>query len=542
MLWLRVIHDRQGARPWPLAPSIARAMADVLLASGFASRSANERFTCAADNDGICPQRCVLAERLAVDPLLTLWCVGMAAIGPQRRVLHTADDVVHWFAAHALENLHGTIWFVGNSTAAGKAGDELPSAGRVVARAAALAHLSATVARARDDRATKSRRVSRLPELATHAARLWIGIAWHERLFDDARSWREATLRVPPSSSLARLSEHLGVPQADPLPDGWPDACGCVQQAWDRLAAANWVVADDDVAATAAVIHGERLGREWTASTEAIDGSTAADSLYELVARLRRLTALETRFEATVEQAKLTAMAEFAAGAGHEINNPLAVVSGRAQLLLAGERDPQRRRELALIGAQAMRIHEMIADLLLFARPHQPVLAECDLSVLVAQVLEPLRAEALEGDVQLVLHAPSSPAEVHADATQISVAIAALVRNALEALVGGGRIEVSVGWHGPLAGREAEIVVADNGPGISDEARRHLFDPYYSGRAAGRGLGLGLSKCWRIMNGHGGRIEVTSARGAGACFRLLLPAAPSGAAAANYHAVSSSDA
>src|SRR5690606_20308915 len=75
---------------------------------------------------------------------------------------------------------------------------------------------------------------------------------------------------------------------------------------------------------------------------------------------------------ALLEREKLEALAEFAAGAGHEMNNPLAVIAGRAQLLLKDETDAQKRRELAVIHAQAMRVHEMIADLMLFARPPQP--------------------------------------------------------------------------------------------------------------------------------------------------------------------------
>ena len=88
--------------------------------------------------------------------------------------------------------------------------------------------------------------------------------------------------------------------------------------------------------------------------------------------RLARLARLEADFDRAVESEKLEALVEFAAGAGHEINNPLTVISGRAQLLLRDETDPERRHALALIVAQAMRIHEMIADLMLFARPPRP--------------------------------------------------------------------------------------------------------------------------------------------------------------------------
>ena len=68
-----------------------------------------------------------------------------------------------------------------------------------------------------------------------------------------------------------------------------------------------------------------------------------------------------------------------------------------------------------------------------------------------------------------------------------------------------------------------QVTIRDNGPGIPVEARRHIFDPFYSGREAGRGLGFGLTKCWRIIRMHGGTVEVRSSPSGGAEFALLLP-------------------
>ena len=71
--------------------------------------------------------------------------------------------------------------------------------------------------------------------------------------------------------------------------------------------------------------------------------------------------------------------------------------------------------------------------------------------------------------------------------------------------------------------RSAEVIVRDDGPGISEAVRRHLFDPFFSGREAGRGLGFGLSKCWRIVTDHGGRVVVNNVEGGGAEFTIALP-------------------
>ncbi|MGC3972649.1 MAG: histidine kinase dimerization/phospho-acceptor domain-containing protein [Pirellulales bacterium] len=121
-----------------------------------------------------------------------------------------------------------------------------------------------------------------------------------------------------------------------------------------------------------------------------------------------------------LECAKLEALAEFAAGAGHEINNPLAVISGRAQMLLRDEKDPERRRELGIIRAQALRIHEMIADLMLFARPPLPQRAACDLSAIVDAAVAGMRAKAALLKIELRRCGEAAPCEAcagrHADA------------------------------------------------------------------------------------------------------------------------------
>jgi signal transduction histidine kinase len=238
-----------------------------------------------------------------------------------------------------------------------------------------------------------------------------------------------------------------------------------------------------------------------------------------LCARLARLEQLEGRFHDALEREKLEAMAELAAGAGHEINNPLAIIAGRAQLFLKDECDPERRREAAVIVAQVKRAHEMIADMRLFSRPPPPEPQPLDLAALVDSLLDALAPQAAERAISIVRAGHRGALIVEADPVQMNVAVHALVRNALEAIGRDGRIEV---------GLEADEVwavirVADNGPGITAEQRRHIFDPFYSARQAGRGLGMGLPKCWRIATGHGGRIEVESHFGRGAAFAIHIP-------------------
>ena len=234
---------------------------------------------------------------------------------------------------------------------------------------------------------------------------------------------------------------------------------------------------------------------------------------------------LSAEFERRLEQEKLAALKELAYGAGHEINNPLANIAARAQTLLRDEPDPERRRMLAAIHRQAMRAHEMIADLMLFAQPPALCVAEFDLRRIVGEVVDEQRDLAAEREIELVCEAGDAAISIRGDATQLAVAIGAVVTNAIEAVGASGHVEVAL--RAATQGDEtwAEVTVRDDGPGISPEVRRHLFDPFFSGREAGRGLGFGLSKCWRIVTEHGGRVVAFSDARGGAEFTISLPRA-----------------
>jgi len=262
-------------------------------------------------------------------------------------------------------------------------------------------------------------------------------------------------------------------------------------------------------------VEAEERARRWR---EEVPG--AARCLPRLAARLARLAALEHDFQETLQREKLDALAEFAAGAGHEINNPLTVIAGRAQLFLHEEKDPERRRALALINAQTMRIYEMIADLRLFARPPQPERKSLELVGLIDRVLEELSPRAAEQGIRMARCGDPGPVPLEADPAQLAVALKAVCTNALEAIGREGHVEGEL----RRADGRVEVRIRDDGPGLTPEERAHMFEPFYSARQAGRGLGLGLSKSWRIVTGHGGRLDVESQPGAGATFVITLPA------------------
>lgn len=230
------------------------------------------------------------------------------------------------------------------------------------------------------------------------------------------------------------------------------------------------------------------------------------------------------------------ALKELAYGASHEINNPLANISTRAQTLLKQETDPEKRRMLAAIHTQAMRAHEMIADLMFFARPPALSYTRFDLMELLQRIVAEMAPQGRLQNTELLLKSLSPATRenrqssatvaegkielpIEADMTQIPVAVRALIQNSLESLGSDGHIEVIAS----VAKDQITITVADDGPGIPPEVRKHIFEPFFSGREAGRGLGFGLGKCWRIITEHGGRIEVMPASPRGTIFKLLLP-------------------
>jgi signal transduction histidine kinase len=228
----------------------------------------------------------------------------------------------------------------------------------------------------------------------------------------------------------------------------------------------------------------------------------------------------QAEYSARLERDKLEALKELAYGASHEINNPLANIAARAQSLLEDETDPERRRKLISIHRQAMRAHEMIADLMLFARPPKLKLASCDVPQLVRRVVDEHAAVAAERDIVVECELAGGSC-VLADDTQLAIAIAALLTNALEAIGADGRVRVAVRSL-PDDPPRIVISVTDDGPGISDKVRAHMFDPFFSGREAGRGLGFGLSKCWRIVTEHGGQVAAHNSGRRGAEFSIIL--------------------
>ena len=266
-----------------------------------------------------------------------------------------------------------------------------------------------------------------------------------------------------------------------------------------------------------------RLSRRWSGTrgsklpvTELVElGKAALESSASYGDRLQR--------------DKLASMKQLAYGASHEINNPLANIASRAQTMLTVETNQEKKYKLGVIYEQAMRAHEMISDMMLFAHPPGARLETTSIRLMMARVVEELGsllARLPDAVFRVIISAGVDRAQL--DATQIAVAIKSLVRNSVESLEAAGlqQPEIEIRIHRSDPGI-IQFTVSDNGAKIRSDIVEHLFDPFFSGREAGRGLGFGLSKVWAIAEMHGGIIEYSAEREAGPQFILSVPLDPS---------------
>jgi len=177
---------------------------------------------------------------------------------------------------------------------------------------------------------------------------------------------------------------------------------------------------------------------------------------------------------------------------------------------------------VASISSEVDRLTEITETYLRFARLPQPKLEREDVGSLVASVAEFARAELAQAHIELHLDLPAEPLEVPVDENQLRQALLNLIRNAREAMAEGGRLRIGVRRE---VDDTATITVTDSGPGIAAENLPKIFDPFFSTKAKGTGLGLALVQ--QIAVEHGGRVDVSSndvsSEGQGTTFRLVLP-------------------
>lgn len=243
-------------------------------------------------------------------------------------------------------------------------------------------------------------------------------------------------------------------------------------------------------------------------------------------------------FEGMKERDRLAALGEMAAGLAHEIRNPLGAIKGAAQFLEPGDPEGEDGEFLQVIVEEVDRLNGVVTQFLDYARPIKPNLQPTDVNDVVERTLLLLRTT-LPPNVQVESDLDPNMPRAASDAEPLKQVLFNLVQNAVQAMEAGGTITVSThappddagGFH--LTSRGAEFVelrIRDDGPGIPEEQREHIFVPFYTTKEKGTGLGLAISQ--RIIRSQGGTITLQARQGEQTEFLIRLPAVQERAEAA----------
>ncbi len=249
----------------------------------------------------------------------------------------------------------------------------------------------------------------------------------------------------------------------------------------------------------------------------------------ELSEQLTGASGVLAETEQALSDAKaLGAVSEMAAGAAHEMNSALAVISGRAQLMGEKSQNDAERKVWTVITDQAQRISDTITDLMEFASPPAPNPKQLDVRELLQSAVNMFtnsdhpQAKSVHVDIETVESLPP----IWADGEQISSAICELITNAVTAA--GAKRSIRLAAETNQLARTVLLTVADSGPGMDERTLNRAFAPFFSLQTAGRRRGLGLSRIKRSLENNGGRVWIRSEVGKGTTVFLELPFAADG--------------
>jgi signal transduction histidine kinase len=251
----------------------------------------------------------------------------------------------------------------------------------------------------------------------------------------------------------------------------------------------------------------------------------AAIALDNASFREKEKSMLQTMFH----QKRLAMIGQMAASIAHEIRNPLVAVKGLGQLVEQSFNEGDSRiQHMKILNTEVNRLQNVVSELVRFARPTDLNRSEIDLNRCIQDALDLYHEEFKNRGVDVLFNPGTSPVSAFADPEKIKQVIINLIQNALEAMANGGvlsletRVQRSSGFEN-LYASQAEIVVRDSGPGIPAEMREKIFEPFFSGKKSGTGLGLATARS--IVEEHGGEITATDSAEGGAAFLIRLPVA-----------------
>ncbi len=297
-----------------------------------------------------------------------------------------------------------------------------------------------------------------------------------------------------------------------------------------------WICLEADGACIGGVVWGaavgesQRLGNQvqeltaltsgWSLALRTAQIREEARNLSEQLAEANRQ--LQNAQNQILRSRTLITVGEMAAGAAHEMNNPLAVISGRSQLMASQLSDPKQKAMAHLIYEQSHRLSQIITELMDFAKPVPPKPAESDLAEIVQRALHEAKAHSENTDRRIEVTFMDVPPVV-VDPEQVTAALVEVIDNSLQATEP-AKGEIAI--HGAFDPYSQKVVltIADNGCGMDETTLRRAFDPFFSSKAAGRRRGLGLAKALRWIESSGGSIHLESRPNQGTRAIVLLPA------------------
>lgn len=268
------------------------------------------------------------------------------------------------------------------------------------------------------------------------------------------------------------------------------------------------------------VLGGKRSGEEYTTDDIGIFSALANQALLA-IENAMYFEGMRKNEEYMIQSEKLASLGQLASGMAHEIHNPLTIISGEAQLYLERFKgtDAEIDRVLKSIIEECHRAADITRRILRFAKPAPTELAAVDLKTTVEESLVLASYQVKLDQCERIVQVPDDLPKVRSNQNQLQEVVLNLVINACQAMgEQGGKIILSATKRN---GSDVELRVADTGPGISPELMKKIFDPFYTTKPTGTGLGLFVTQ--RILKAHGGSISVESKEGEGACFTICLP-------------------
>jgi len=251
------------------------------------------------------------------------------------------------------------------------------------------------------------------------------------------------------------------------------------------------------------------------------------NEIHHLVAAVNRMVGeLEKRREQLVQSRKIASIGTLTAGIAHEINNPINNISLILESLLEDEQtldDAERRRLYQEAMDQADRASEIVKNLLEFSRASHPRMEETRLEEVVDKTFRLVKNELDLHHIRFVKEVNCDFPPLQLDKGGLQQVLLNLFMNGIQAMEKGGELKAVI--RAAETPAEARIDIVDTGPGISPEHISQVFDPFFTTKKVGVGTGLGLSVSYNIIKKSGGRMEVDSRPGQGACFSIFLPLA-----------------